>query len=444
MTATRHVLILGAGLGGPCLALSLARQNIRSTIFEIRSGRVDSGGSISLGPNGLRVLDRYAGIYDRIKSIGYIYNRFSAYSEEGEKFGEILAGEEDKGEDGYPAVRLMRPDLNKTLLDAAEQSGMVDIKYGAKMTRIEEDDAGVTAYFEDGSNVKGASFPLALAVFLLLFVFYTSHPCWVLANHCLTGDILIGADGIHSKAREHILGTDSPEPIYSGINIVNGFLPAASVADTSADFSFPAFMFTSSGMLMTIPIDPEAKTLSWGINKVAAERTRDELREFERSGDAVRSAKSDYDGVQTPAVRALLDKADDSKSRLWAPYSIPDLPKWHSSRVCLIGDAAHALPPNGLGASIAFEDAAILTRLLTSESMGGYETIFSRFEAIRRPRIAGLRETSKKSETVKGQSGPWVWWLKKWMFRGFFWWNSGVVNFAKQTHYDVDEVNLEA
>lgn len=159
MTATSpHVLIIGGGLAGPCLALSLARQNIRSSIFEIRPSRSDSGGSISLGPNALQVLDRYAGVYDQIRAAGFSYYRFGAYTDDGEKLGEICVGDETKGDEGYPAIRLMRSTIHKILLDAGEQmGGMIDVKWGAKMTSIEEDEQGVTVYFEDGSNAKGAS-----------------------------------------------------------------------------------------------------------------------------------------------------------------------------------------------------------------------------------------------------------------------------------------------
>lgn len=155
-TTNRHILIIGGGLAGPCLALSLARHNIRSTIFEIRPTRSDSGGSISLGPNALQVLDRYAGVYDRIRAAGFSYYRFGAYADDGEKLGEIAVGDESKGDEGYPAVTVMRSSLHKILLDAGqEMNGMIDVKWGAKLSRIEEDDKEVTAYFEDGSKAIG-------------------------------------------------------------------------------------------------------------------------------------------------------------------------------------------------------------------------------------------------------------------------------------------------
>ncbi|KAF7328385.1 putative kynurenine 3-monooxygenase [Mycena venus] len=388
-TTTRHILIIGGGLAGPCLALSLARRNIRSTIFEIRPTRSDMGGSISLGPNALQVLDRYAGVYDQIRAAGFSYHRFGAYADDGEKFGEIAAGEEGKGAEGYPSVRIMRSTLHKR-----------------------KTSKGVTAYFEDGSNAKG--------------------------------DILIGADGMHSKVRQHVLGSEAPTPTFDGMCIVYGFLPASSAIPPSADFAFPAFMFTPSGVFMTIPIDPEGKTLAWVINQSVEERSRDEWRELERSGEAARLAKADYDDIQTQPVRSLLDNADETKARLWAAYSIPELPKWHKSRVCLIGDAAHGLPPNGgQGSAMAFEDAAILTRLLTSKDTTNYDQLFRQFEAIRRPRIKRLRQLSKASGAAKAKSGRVGWYVKKWAFRAFFAWNRGVLQHAEQPTYDVDQVNLE-
>jgi 2-polyprenyl-6-methoxyphenol hydroxylase-like FAD-dependent oxidoreductase len=113
------------------------------------------GGSISLGPNALQVLDRYAGVYDRITAKGYTYRRFGAYSDDGEKFGEIAVGEEGKGEGGYPSVRIMRTVLNKLLLDAAEEGGMIDVKFGMTYSSIQEDEEGVTVYFDNGVSARG-------------------------------------------------------------------------------------------------------------------------------------------------------------------------------------------------------------------------------------------------------------------------------------------------
>ncbi|WWC73351.1 uncharacterized protein I206_107318 [Kwoniella pini CBS 10737] len=410
MSIAQHVLIVGGGLAGPCLALSLARQGIRSTIFELRSGPSDSGGSISFGPDALRVLDKHAGVYDKLKVEGYAYDRMTMYFEDGSKLGQVLVAEE--GEDGYPAIRIMRSSVQKVLLDAVkEKVHLINMKFDARISKIEEGETGVTALFEDGSQVNG--------------------------------DILVGADGIHSKVREHVLDAEAPKPIFTKTQVVNGFIPATSAVKPSPDFTFPAFVVTPSGIFMTLPIDAAGKTLTWGITTSAIERTRVGWAEYEKSGEAIKAAKQDFDDIQTEPVRSLLDNVDESQARVWAPYSIPTLPRWHTERVCLIGDAAHALEPNGQGSAIAFQDAALLSRFIASNpSSSSYGQVFKRFEELRKPKVAEVSKNSKPASALKSKTGPWVWFLKKWAMWGFFTWNNGTLRMHKGPRYDVDEVDL--
>lgn len=156
MTAARHVLIAGAGLSGPALALCLARQGIRSTIFEIRSSPSKSGGSVTLASHAIRALNNPIGVYDKLKEIGYTYSRMGAYSDDGYRFGEILIG--DEGEGGYPALRIMRYRLQEVLLEqCTEIGGLVEVLWGKESTKIEETADGVTVSFADGTQITGTS-----------------------------------------------------------------------------------------------------------------------------------------------------------------------------------------------------------------------------------------------------------------------------------------------
>ncbi len=159
------------------------------------------------------------------------------------------------------------------------------------------------------------------------------------------GDILIGADGIHSKVREHVLGPSAPTPTYIGSCTMSGFLPVDSIT-VPCGFNFPAMIFTPIGLIMAmaILIDPEGKTIAKG---------REGWREYEVSGEAARVAKAEHADCTTEPIRSLLDNVKDESVRIWAPYEIPELPTWHLGRVCLIGDAAHALPLNGQGSAQA-------------------------------------------------------------------------------------------
>lgn len=223
---------------------------------------------------------------------------------------------------------------------------------------------------------------------------------------------------------------------------------------------------------MCIPIDPTGETLAWGINITLPDRTRAEWAEFERSGEAARVAKKDYEEVTMQPLRSMLDNAKEEEAKIWSTYSIGDIKRWSSAaevggkgrgRVVLMGDAAHGMPPNGLGSAMAFEDAATLARLLSenedegdtvqselegdgksgdSEDGAKYRAITKRFEELRRPRIAKIGYGGKKARGVRGKSGDWVWWAKKWAFRGYFWWKGGVIVHVADDGFDIDTIDV--
>lgn len=114
------------------------------------------------------------------------------------------------------------------------------------------------------------------------------------------GDILIGADGIHSKVREHVLGPSAPTPTYIGSCTMSGFLPVDSIT-APCGFNFPAMIFTPIGLIMAmaILIDPEGKTIAKG---------REGWREYEVSGEAARVAKAEHADCTTEPIRSLLGK----------------------------------------------------------------------------------------------------------------------------------------
>lgn len=266
-----------------------------------------------------------------------------------------------------------------------------------------------------------------------------------------TGDILVGADGTRSRVRELILGDKSPAPVYEGICVVNGFVSASEAQVPDSTVSYPSFLWTQAGMLMTVPIDRDAQTIAWGINMELPDRNRAGWQALQDSGEAIRLAKKDYEHLTIEPIRTILDRANESEARLWATYSIPKLATWHTDKVCLIGDAAHALPPNGQGSGLAFEDAAVLTRLICSTpaslvsataETGHYHALFERFQQLREGRIEGCREKTKTVSGTKHRTPEWQWALKKWGFRAFFWWNSYELPFFKQTTYDVDALDL--
>ncbi|KAF8131261.1 hypothetical protein K438DRAFT_1694925 [Mycena galopus ATCC 62051] len=399
-----RVLIVGGGLAGPALALALARQNIRSSIFEIHPQRTIAASSITLAPNALRALDHVIGVYDRLKPVGFSYRHLEMHADDGYEFGRLV-----QYDDEYDALRIMRSTLHNTLLDAcAEQPDLIDVHYGARLTHIEDGANGVTARFEDGSSAQG--------------------------------DFLIGADGIHSKVREHVLGPSAPTPTFLGSCIVSGSLPLSSIK-APPTWNFPAVIFTAVGMIAVWPNDHTSTDASWYATEELPPKDRDGWREYAESGAAARAAKANYASVQTEPIRSLMDNVQDDAVQLWVPHSMPDLPTWHRGRVCLIGDAAHALPPNGQGSAMAFEDAAYLARLLSSEEAlaCGFERVFAQFERNRRARVKALGDGGA---VKKGSPSAWKYILKKWAMSAYFAWHNYEVRDHRISSYDVTKQDV--
>jgi 2-polyprenyl-6-methoxyphenol hydroxylase-like FAD-dependent oxidoreductase len=114
------------------------------------------------------------------------------------------------------------------------------------ITQIEDGEDGVTLRFEDGSSARGA---------------FETFRDFLLISHC-PGDILIGADGIHSKIREHVLGASAPKPTFLGSCMVSGTLPLSSIKAPS-DWEFPAVLITSVGMVAVWPHNVEGTEAAW-------------------------------------------------------------------------------------------------------------------------------------------------------------------------------------
>ena len=95
----------------------------------------------------------------------------------------------------------------------------------------------------------------------------------------------------------------------------------------------------------------------------------------------------------------------------WPLSDLPALPRYSAGRVCLIGDAAHAMPPSaGQGASLALEDAMILAMCL--RDLGAPELAFERFERLRRPRVEAIARVARRNGSPKAMPSRPALWLR--------------------------------
>ncbi|KAJ4347346.1 uncharacterized protein N0V89_011287 [Didymosphaeria variabile] len=183
----------------------------------------------------------------------------------------------------------------------------------------------------------------------------------------IIGDVVIGADGVHSIARKHTPG-GNVKPFGSGKSAFRFLVPRQLAAEDHKTEQFNqnngeliiwygddrrVIMYPTSNntLLNFICVHPEAESA-------------DESGEtWDQTGNLAKLLQvyASFD----PAVLTLLGKADPQSIRVWKLLDMEVIPSWTNERLALLGDAAHPfLPHQGQGAGVAIEDAAALSVVL--------------------------------------------------------------------------------
>src|SRR6266702_8382819 len=168
-----HVLIVGGGIGGLAAALSLHAAGIGCTVFEqVREPR-ELGVGINTLPHAIKELAAL-GLLPALDAVAIrTYELFYT-----NRFGQEIWREPRGVDAGYdvPQFSIHRGRLQTVIYQAVrERLGDEHVHTGHRLGAFRQDEAGVTAYFFDRTGAHRA----------------TAH-----------GDILVGADGIHSAVRE--------------------------------------------------------------------------------------------------------------------------------------------------------------------------------------------------------------------------------------------------
>ncbi|PSN65367.1 FAD/NAD(P)-binding domain-containing protein [Corynespora cassiicola Philippines] len=407
-----HIIILGGGIAGLTTALALTKYAPSSSptpkisIFEVRPEPATIGGAVNLTPNALRLLS-HLGALDEIRARNYgkeclAVEVFDLYS------GTKLAESSFKGPDGkglgdppFAALRITRGESLKGVLAAIEKKSNITMVCGKKTTEIKEDTSGVTLQFEDGGSAQ-----------------------------C---DILIGCDGIHSAARlKHV----EPErkSMYSGICNAFGFAKRRPAEDGNGyepvHFEATGMNFGRRGILLTSFHDQSESSVYVGaLMQVPEIESRDGWKAAGKDADKTRKDMLErYDDAALPIIKHLIEDAEDLF--LWPVFTLSKGGKWATDRVMLIGDSAHAMPPQGESTGIVFEDGVLFARCLARwMEKGGSEKApvkeaFDAYEALRRERIDIAFDESQSVVRTVNDAGwlghkiktnviPWyLWWTK--------------------------------
>jgi FAD-dependent urate hydroxylase len=187
MSRAMKALIVGGGVAGPVAAMALRQAGIDSVVYEAYAGGADDAGAfLTFASNGLDAL-RTIDAHHLVLSESFPTPRMTIQSGTGKHLGDVPNG--GTLPDGTVSQTLKRADLYRALRDEAVRRG-ARVEYGKRLVDVQTTPDGVVARFEDGTEA--------------------------------VGDLLIGADGIHSRTRR-IIDPSAPGARYIPVLNIDGY-----------------------------------------------------------------------------------------------------------------------------------------------------------------------------------------------------------------------------
>jgi 2-polyprenyl-6-methoxyphenol hydroxylase-like FAD-dependent oxidoreductase len=351
-------LVVGGGIAGPAAALAMAKAGIEPLILERRPVVDPEAGSwFTVAPNGLDALQAIDAL-EAAQEGGVPSCANVMYGATGRRLGKVSLGR--PLENGRVGLTMKRSWLAARLEREAERRGIV-VRGGAEVAHVTDAGDHVEATLTDG-NV-------------------------------LTAELLVAADGVHSRVRQAI-DAQAPAARYVGLTNFGGITPNTPIAGDLEPEAWH-FIFGSHAFFGAHPTP--AGDVVWFVNVPEPEITRERRRHTtdEEWARRLLSLVRDDAGPAAELVSTgRLELVGDNT------YDLGHVPTWSRGRMVIIGDAAHApSPSSGQGASMALEDAVVLAQSLRDHA--DVPAAFAAYERARRERVekivaAGARSSSSK------------------------------------------------
>ena len=349
MTQSRpNVVIVGGGIGGLFVANALTTHGIPVSVYEQAPALGEVGAGVYITPNSVRHLQR-VGLGPAVEKWGAKVGRNSRYFHHD---GSLIAPVQVTDSSGWNATYGMhRADL-VDILAKALPAGVVHT--GHRCTGFDRDGNVVRVSFANGASVEG--------------------------------DMVIGADGIHSVLRPNVF--PPARPVFSGTVAYRGVVRTELVPEWPAE-SWEMWLGKGKHFL-TYPL--RAGSLINFVGFVPADEAMKESWSAPGDPDALRREFADWD----PRIVTLLRQVEITfRSAL---YDRDPSPVWTRGRLTLLGDAAHAMLPHlGQGANQSIEDGMALATILANTTRDNIPGALLAYERLRRERAAKVQSGAREN-----------------------------------------------
>ncbi|CAN5755540.1 FAD-dependent urate hydroxylase HpxO [soil metagenome] len=347
------MIVVGGGIGGLTAAAALVRSGHRVRVLEGTRELRPIGAGISLWSNGVKVLDAL-GLGAEIAAVGGSMESLCYRDLHGTTLCDFSLAPlvERVGEHPYP---VRRADLQALLLGAVGDR----VTMGQRCTEVEDDGERVVVHTEQGERFEG--------------------------------DLVVVADGTHSRLRPHVVG-HPVDRTYVGYHNWNGIVPDHKALG-----------------------DPKGWTVHVGEGKrVSTMPVRDgqyfffdvPLEDPVPDGTDPKATLRGHFAGWDQRVQDLIEAMDPPGVATLAIHSHTPIEDFARGRVVLIGDAAHTTAPDlGQGGCLAMEDALVLANHLTTNGLGVADAL-RRFSEERVPRAAAIMTRAIKRARLSHGHDP--------------------------------------
>lgn len=334
-------IVVGGGIGGLTVAVALQQQGVDAHVYEAAGVLQPVGAGIWVPTNALQALDSL-GMSKRVVALGVLLTAIELHAVEAGLL-QTLDLQQIRAQFGYTTISIHRALLQQVLVEALRPG---TLHLGRRFTHFQQDRERVYVHFDDGTRAEG--------------------------------ELLIGADGIHSTVRAQLFPDAclrySGQTCYRGI--ANTTLPAG-LHPVCREIWGGANRFGFSA------VDEESVYWFAPVSAPARQKLTEDIIPF---------LGNRYRAFPAP-VPALIRNTKPEDVFLTDLYDLAPLARYWQGRVVLLGDAAHAMTPNlGQGGAQAIEDGVALARQVACNS--DPTLAFHRYQRQRRPRARRLVQQS--------------------------------------------------